>query len=546
MTHSPTVKDVLGPLLAAGSFVDFGALWKHACRWPPDAFAIAHILLSHHAIYRAAVSTEEISNYDEKLAPTHRMGGLWPNQQAFVDYVRAIGGKWRKHANELAQDKSSMPAVDSELEIFFKIAETELLTLLNCARNFSDAKQESVATLFCLAASADEACVGLGLPGPPIGDATFFELEANSRLIDPSHASLSTLPCHIVRVLPKSHTPQRGLTIRSLSHHVCATTHDFGISWHVADLPVRTNRDERLNLLLFPWPLAVDDRTVRPAPSYDTHLPDGWGYFDFSPPDPFDAEMVSDLITSAMSRRLHVDGVVLPESAVTQGEADDLVACLERHGIGLALLGVRGPRRNVARLYVDGYQYEQCKHHRWCLDRPQIERYQFQRSLNPHINWWENIHLGPRDLRFTALSSWLTLCHVICEDLARLDPVDQLIRSVAPNLLLALLQDGPQLKDRWGARYAAVYSDDPGTSVLTLTSLGMAMASRVKDKPPSRCVALWSDPDNGTRELVLEENHEGIWLSICGRRVTEFTADGRSDAGMGARLVLVDHQSVRR
>src|SRR5205807_9329887 len=120
---------------------------------------------------------------------------------------------------------------------------------------------------------------------------------------------------------------------------------------------------------------------------------------------------------------------------------------------------------------------EQGKHHRWCLYRAQIEQYGFQRSLNPLVNWWENIRLAPRKLGFLAISSWLTLCHVICEDLARLDPVDQLIRSVGPNLLIALLQDGPQLRSRWGARYATVYAEDPGTSILTVTSLGMALAS---------------------------------------------------------------------
>jgi hypothetical protein len=45
-------------------------------------------------------------------------------------------------------------------------------------------------------------------------------------------------------------------------------------------------------------------------------------------------------------------------------------------------------------------------------------------------------------------------------------------------LLIALLMDGPQLKSRWSGRYAGVLAEDPGSSVLTLTSLGMALRSR--------------------------------------------------------------------
>jgi hypothetical protein len=63
---------------------------------------------------------------------------------------------------------------------------------------------------------------------------------------------------------------------------------------------------------------------------------------------------------------------------------------------------------------------------------------------------------------------------LICADLARQDPAADLIRAVGPNLLIALLMDGPQLSHRWPARYAAVPAEDPGTSVQTLTSLGMA------------------------------------------------------------------------
>ena len=103
------------------------------------------------------------------------------------------------------------------------------------------------------------------------------------------------------------------------------------------------------------------------------------------------------------------------------------------------------------------------------------------------------------------MSEWLNFCVLICEDLARQDPVSELIRAVGPNLVVALLMDGPQLEHRWAAKYATVLAEDPGSSVLTVTSLGMARLSRPPKKPVSRAVALWKDPVSGAVEVALPE-----------------------------------------
>ena len=47
-------------------------------------------------------------------------------------------------------------------------------------------------------------------------------------------------------------------------------------------------------------------------------------------------------------------------------------------------------------------------------------------------------------------------------DLAQPDPVASIIRQVGPSLVIGLLLDGPQLAERWPARYASVFADDPG------------------------------------------------------------------------------------
>ena len=99
--------------------------------------------------------------------------------------------------------------------------------------------------------------------------------------------------------------------------------------------------------------------------------------------------------------------------------------------------------------------------------------------------------------------------------------------------------DGPQTKERWAARYATVLADDPGCSVLSLTSLGMTQLSRPRAEPlRSRVVALWKDRFNGATEIELPRGDEAIAISLSTRYDEEFTADGRGDGSNAAFPIL--------
>jgi hypothetical protein len=201
--------------------------------------------------------------------------------------------------------------------------------------------------------------------------------------------------------------------------------------------------------------------------------------------------------------------------------------------------GVGEPSSDPARhsknfLYVDLPTLKplvQHKHHRWMLDQPQISQYGLGSRLYPEKSWWEHISLGDRRLNFIAVLPWLVMSVLICEDLARPDPVGDLVRAVGPNLVIALLMDGPQLKERWGARYATTLADDPGSSVLTVTSSGMCSLSR----PPAgvqarRVVALWKDAKSPAPvEIEMPAGSQGVVISLSVRRLEEWTADGRGD-----------------
>ena len=190
------------------------------------------------------------------------------------------------------------------------------------------------------------------------------------------------------------------------------------------------------------------------------------------------------------------------------------------------------------------YELKQYKHHRWKLNTSQIEQYSLASRLHPNYEWWEGIEIKPRELTFLCPDDWLTLCPLICEDLAQLEPVSTLIRGVGPTLVISVLSDGPQITNRWSARYVAVLADDPGTSILTLTSLGMAKRLRVRGKPENKTVALWKDQIRSLETIELTNDEKGALLTTTAKYTEEFTADGRTDFCNATNVVLHGYNPI--
>jgi hypothetical protein len=173
------------------------------------------------------------------------------------------------------------------------------------------------------------------------------------------------------------------------------------------------------------------------------------------------------------------------------------------------------------------FRIRQPKHHPWSLDEGQIYQYHLGGALHPNLRWWEALEMPRRSVQFMEIGEEVMFIALVCEDLAQIDDVAETVRSVGPTVVFALLLDGPQLASRWAARYASVLADDPGSAVLTLTSFGMVQRSRPHGRDASPIVALWKDPNRGTREIPLESGAHGILLTTCGERTTRRTADGR-------------------
>lgn len=317
-----------------------------------------------------------------------------------------------------------------------------------------------------------------------------------------------------------------------------------------------------INLLLLPWPLEVEARhfelVEQPANYLTTEeVHRTFTYKRAAETDHVFEKRLRDAIARAGRQVSTLDAIVFPELALSCSEWDvaNRVASEERlllvAGIfddhdkdtGLPVnscrvqVGTLTAPRSHAGVEVPANALpvlRQSKHHRWCLDRNQILQYDLGGQLPTGVRCWENSHVDRRDIFFATLGGWLTFSVLICEDLARQDPIADVMRAVGPNLVVALLMDGPQLTARWPARYASVLADDPGTSVLSLTSLGMCVRSRRPDAPSapaSRVIGLWKDKLYGSRELALGAGREGCVLSLACEAKEEYSADGRSDRG---------------
>jgi hypothetical protein len=180
------------------------------------------------------------------------------------------------------------------------------------------------------------------------------------------------------------------------------------------------------------------------------------------------------------------------------------------------------------------------------LERNQVRRYHLGERLHPEYNWWEHIDISQRTCWFWMFRRVGSIAALICEDLARIEPVQSAIRSVGPSLVIALLMDGPQLMDRWSNRYATVLADDPGSAVLTVTSMGLLRRQALlPGEERLRQIGLWKGADLKTIPLELKAGHHAMLLTLSTHGMTNYTLDGRSDEGSTFQLFLSEIRHIR-
>ena len=500
--------------------------------WPPDVFALVHRILDASEAYRFVVSPPagvDLRGTDARGFPAAVAIEWWE----WLDGIRSeapesLTGWWK-----VVRD-----AVDVGI------------AALSAGEEWSVTEG-----LLALHAIADEACAGLGsalavTPGPGC------RFRAAARELFAETGSLSRMPPDVLRVLPRCRVSLAGISIHSLARHVCVRGPKVDVEWHrMLSRPVNVAYpDTHANMLLLPWPLRVRARDFRPVAYELARLdPTQFGFFEFQPAETLDLALVEGVLRAAIDEVGAVDIVALPEAAITPEEIAPLETLLGQYGAWCLVAGVREPGAEGGlghssvhvglRQEIVWRHARQHKHHRWSLDRDQINQYHLAGALSPTRRWWEAMSIPRRSL-LVIDQGVVTFVPLVCEDLARFEPVADLVRAVGPSLVMTLLLDGPQLSSRWTARYASVLADDPGSAVCALTSYGMVRRCRPPGCVPSSVVALWKDASGRLTEIAMEEGAAAVLITTHLTFGDSITADGRRHRGTTSNIALAAVQSL--
>jgi hypothetical protein len=468
-----------------------------------------------------------------------------------------------------ASNKVELEEITGLHEICWRLE--RLLTDLRSDNLCDSSNVAAISNVLWLHAAADEACQPIGILAGGFGRETMAYVMAHLML--EQNGSLARWPRTEGAVMPKMRTTQRGLTLRSASHNLSFHRTEVKVAWR--SFPWLSNTENQINTLLIPWPFEVRARQfqalpISPEQNANLGQPDPkYGFFGFRCDDPTPQETQTQISTlletvEQLYHRSHqeverVHAIVFPELSLTRLEFAAILERLQSLSSSsedgqhsqippVVIAGIRHHETDrtkstainqmavAAYFWERWYIYTQDKHHRWLLDPSQLQQYRLDTQLKDKLGWWEGIEIHERKLTFFNPNRWLTLCPLICEDLAQIDPVSELIRGIGPTFLVALLMDGPQLQQRWPARYASVFANDPGSSVLTLTSLGMATRSRLVHEEPNRTIASWSQLNKPPTQIKFDIPERAALLSIVGRYSEELALDGRSDGKSASYL----------
>jgi len=511
--------------------------------WPPDLLALTEVILERSEAYRFALSPPAGAHWPPASLPE------WPD--AVTDAAR----QWTARVDNKDAENKDL-AIPGLLAAQWQALRAQAWAPLS---DLSDGLDWQLCeALLTLHAIADEACAGLGIALDAAGpDGARYR--AHGRELLARTGSLARIPASLIRVLPMAGTPASGSSARVLCRYATVQVPGIEARWlkvHARGLDTRLDA-ENVNYLLLPWPRHIRAADFRPVAGPLQRLDnDPFGFFEFAPSEQLDLDLADRTLAAARDQAGTVDVVILPESAVEHSEIDGLEALLARHEVTALIAGVREhpaqPGRfpgNWVHIGVSvGGQWmhiRQSKHHRWSLDDAQIRQYHLSGALHPHTRWWEAMEVPRRSVQFVELGDGVTLASLVCEDLAQTDEVASVIRAVGPTIVVTPLLDGPQLTSRWAARYAGVLADDPGSAVLTLTSLGMARRSRPPGHHPSPVVALWKGPRQQAREITLDPGAHGILLSATAGPAVRRSFDGRRPGHDGSEFSGVSAQQIR-
>ena len=570
-----TIGDLISVLYSTNPATE-GSSMSKAPSWPADAYGLCSYLLEASGTYDYVLRPEWLSTVDltQWQKTVRETGDHWLALQEIEEVPDLIQQCWDTvwenrtielinlpnlvYANSEAGDtKKDEAKTNSEVvKALVKIAliADETHSVLNLPELKNAEKYISrIRSVFetCSIADAKQTI-----------DEFVNECNKNLKFNSTNFLASSTmgrnLEASMVRVLPKKKSPEVGISLRSITQNIGIWTKNEVLPRWIEIGPSKLTGkvNSALNVLLVPWPNEVRPSQFRAIES-DCDMPDDFRFFDYeidTEPSEMKTELgpvvvekpleitnhVKSLLAKAKQSIGEIDVVIFPELSINETSFDALAEYLRKEDVALiAGLGDLDQDENAncplesanqVRMQIPGLDFPiiQSKHHRWKLERSQIVQYGLGSILDVEKSWWENTRVARRTLNFVQLHQRFVMSTIVCEDLARQDPVAGLLRAVGPNLIVALLMDGPQMATRWPNRYATVLADDPSSSVLTLTSIGMAKLSCPPSvKSPSRSIGLWKDPTGDPVEINLDATADAVVLCLSMNKATFYTADGR-------------------
>lgn len=396
---------------------------------------------------------------------------------------------------------------------------------------------------------------------PEDGQSETTSKPASTQSISRSFASLTLMvDTGVACVMPKLRVAAVGATIRNLSRNLALLPGrgEMRCFWDMTDAEPKSEDSETLDILLIPAPFnlkatdfcAETDENIgkksadlhNDKPNWESfHLTQSW--LDTDEKVEAFLQDCTSLLMAAKSETRNVNAVILPEYALTWEVFDRLCTRLKDYAEDLEFVvsGASGNcdgqasntlltrvwQRRQPVLHVTNSRR---KHHRWRLDRQQVECYGLGAVLNPKVQcWWESTLIGQRELYFHRFRKDSAFAALICEELARSDVCHDILRAVGPNLVFALLMDTAQVRERWPAQYAGSLADDPGCAVLSFTSYALVERSMRNRKSGSRSVALWKDDRNTfvEMEMPVGPSPSAILLSLWSEHVLDQTITGK-------------------
>jgi len=549
--HMATLNDIKRQILPHGTTSSGGAVsWDSCPEWPPDLFAFVGTLVERCSCYVDTFFFDKANSSLFKRAGD--WGLLWAEN---LEVPPEIQAEWQSLMTEYGDMRIGVAEIPPPTQSSFQN------------------------TIMSLMIAADEACRNLGFmnwdSSAAAGKNSFnwvylAEFEKYLKSAPATTRYLKHLPYSLcvlvdpadVTVQPKGVAPIAGCSLSRFCNHLSLISSPHGAQtiWYPSamwrergELPGKA-----INLLLIPFPYHLDCESFSsvsdvPGPSGPYcgtfRTTSDWLYEKRSPArrasrnriKPIDlANFIVELVEKARSEVGRVHAVILPECALDEKLASSVVLQLhQRLKLALFITGFEdrtGVPTNGVYLWLMSdrfdrqYKLVQGKHHPWYADESQVRRYNLGASLPLSTkHWWESLTLGPRKVHFVGIDHNVCMSVLICEDLARIEPAQQTLRAIGPNLVVALLMDGSQLKERWSARYATVLADEPGSSVLTLTCVGLIKRSLSPDDRGDYAIGLWKEFGGSIQELRLPRSAHALVLSLSMVQEAGHTPDGRED-----------------